>query len=299
LAIAGRDVEAPRPLGDDDRASLRRIWLCADDYGISPGVNQPIRDLVLRGRLNAVSVMVVAPTFSRADAASLSILNAGVRRAALGLHLVLTAPFRPLSKDFAPVRDAAFLPLEQMMRTAFLRRLAPNLLAAEVRAQLAAFVAAFGHPPEFIDGHRHVHLLPRVRDAVLAAAAELAPGAWVRQCGGTAPFRQRLSDPKGLLVEVLSYGLRRRARKLGIATNPAFAGTYTYTADADFAALFPRFLAATPAGGLIMCHPGVVDAELERLDPLTTLREREYAYLQSEDFARALTEHGVKLVPPI
>ena len=37
----------------------RRIWLCADDYGLSPGVNRGIRELIERGRLNATSVMVV------------------------------------------------------------------------------------------------------------------------------------------------------------------------------------------------------------------------------------------------
>ena len=295
MAIAWDNRDAPQTGAQADTSPLRRIWLCADDYGISSGVNAAIRDLVLRGRLNAASVIVVAPTFSRSEAVSLSILNAGIRRVAIGLHVTLTAPLRPLTKDFAPLRDGAFLALEDMMREAFLRRLNSNLLAAEVRAQLAAFITAFGRPPDFIDGHRHVHLLPRVRDAVLAAAAELAPGAWVRQCGSRAPVVQRLSDPKGLLVDVLSRGLRRRAHKLGIATNPAFAGTYTYTADADFAALFPRFLDAIPEAGLIMCHPGVVDAELERLDPLTTLREREYAYFLGEDFPRVLAEHGVAL----
>ena len=50
----------------------RRIWLCADDYGIAPGVNAAIRDLVARGRLNATSVMVVAPSFSRAEADALA-----------------------------------------------------------------------------------------------------------------------------------------------------------------------------------------------------------------------------------
>jgi predicted glycoside hydrolase/deacetylase ChbG (UPF0249 family) len=33
-----------------------------------------------------------------------------------------------------------------------------------------------------------------------------------------------------------------------------------------------------------MCHPGFVDDTLRRLDPLTTLREREYAYLAGEKF---------------
>ncbi len=31
-------------------APPRRIWLCADDYGLSPGVNRAIRDLIGRGR---------------------------------------------------------------------------------------------------------------------------------------------------------------------------------------------------------------------------------------------------------
>ena len=81
---------------------MRRIWLCADDYGISPGVNTAIRDLVMRGRLNATSVMVVAPSFSRAEADSLATLNADTQRVAIGLHLTLTAPFKPLSAGYAP-----------------------------------------------------------------------------------------------------------------------------------------------------------------------------------------------------
>ena len=47
---------------------MRRLWLCADDYGIAPGVNAAIRDLIERGRLNATSVMVVAPSFARQSA---------------------------------------------------------------------------------------------------------------------------------------------------------------------------------------------------------------------------------------
>ena len=48
-------------------ATPRRIWLCADDYGISPGVNRAIRDLIERGRLNATSVMMVGPAIERGE----------------------------------------------------------------------------------------------------------------------------------------------------------------------------------------------------------------------------------------
>ncbi len=165
----------------------------------------------------------------------------------------------------------------------------------EVDAQIAAFTAAFGRPPDFIDGHQHVHLFPQVRDAVLDGARRLAPDAWVRQCASVLPLSRRLNDPKGLLIDWLSRAFRARAAKLGVRTNPAFAGTYTYRADADFPALFPGFLDGLPEGGLVMCHPGHVDAELERLDPLTTIREREYAYLSADAFPAALKTHDLTL----
>jgi predicted glycoside hydrolase/deacetylase ChbG (UPF0249 family) len=272
----------------------RRIWLCADDYGLAPGVNAAIRDLVARGRLNATSVMVVTPTFSRAEADALAALDAAGSRVAIGLHVTLTGPLRPLTA-FRPAADGAFLPLAAMLRLAARRGLEAGALAREVEAQFAAFVEAFGRAPDFVDGHQHVHLFPQVRDAVLDAAHRLAPQAWMRQCGARGPLRRRLADPKGLLIDYLSRGFRIRAAQLRIRTNPAFAGTYTYQPNADFARIFPAFLPGMPAGGLIMCHPGVVDPELERLDPLTTLREREYAYFRSDDFAEALKSQDLTL----
>jgi predicted glycoside hydrolase/deacetylase ChbG (UPF0249 family) len=273
----------------------RRIRLCADDYGISNGVSTAIRDLIVRGRLNATSVMVVAPSFTRAEARSLAILNSGAPRAAIGLHVTLTAPFRPLSKNFRPRPGSTFSTLAALMRSAFLRRLDRALIAAEIEAQLAAFATAFGRTPDFIDGHQHVQLLPQVREEVLAAAKRDAPAAWVRQCGNAQPAVSRLGDPKGLLLDVLSRGLRARAEALGVPTNPAFAGTYGFRPNADFARKFERFLDRLPDGGVIMCHPGHVDPELIRLDPLTDLREREYAYFCSDAFPAALAAHGVAL----
>jgi predicted glycoside hydrolase/deacetylase ChbG (UPF0249 family) len=280
------------------RNAPRHIWLCADDYGISHSVNAAIRELIARGRINATSVMMAAPHLDGEEAQSLEMLNAGENRAALGLHVTLTAPFKPMSADYAPVRGGGFLPHTEMLRLAMTLRLRPEMLAIEIATQVRAFLEAFGHLPDFIDGHQHVHLLPQVRDAFLKVVAETAPNAWVRQCGRANSFR-RLHDRKGLALDVLSLGFRGRAERLGIATNPAFAGAYNFNAKANFAKMFPRFLAGLPDGGLIMCHPGLVDAELERLDPLTYLREREFAYFSSDDFPRLLADHGVELAHPI
>jgi hypothetical protein len=238
---------------------------------------------------------VVAPSFQRTEASTLDALNAAAPRVAIGLHLTLTAPFRPLSKSFKPLREGAFPPLAAMAGRALTHQLEPGVLAAEITRQLESFIDSFGRAPDFVDGHHHIHLFPQISDALLTVVARTAPNAWLRQCGRVGPFAQRLADRKGLVLDILSYRFRSRAAALGLRTNPAFAGTYEFDDAADFPALFPRFLDRLPDGSVVMCHPGFVDAELQRLDPLTTLREREYAFFAGDEFPAVLARHGVAL----
>jgi predicted glycoside hydrolase/deacetylase ChbG (UPF0249 family) len=274
--------------------AVRRLWLCADDYGMAPGVSRAIRELVTRERLNATSVMVVSPNFSTAEADTLA-SACGELPLAIGLHFTLTAPFRPLTAGYRPTDDGTFLDLRRSFATGLLRRLDTAALRAEAEAQLAAFQKAFGRPPDFVDGHQHVHLLPQVADALIAAIKVAAPRAMVRQCGRAMPLLRRLRDPKGQFLDGLSRRLRAVCAAAGLATNPVFAGTYAFRPDADYAALFPSFLENMPDGGLVMCHPGFVDAELRDLDVLTELREREFRFFVGEEFPRSLAGAGFAL----
>jgi predicted glycoside hydrolase/deacetylase ChbG (UPF0249 family) len=272
------------------KASPRHIIICADDYGISPAVSAAIRDLIARRRINATSVMVTAPTFSQAEAAALR--ETAGNRGAIGLHLTLTGPFRPHSPGFAPLRHGAFPPLASMARRALSRSLTPALLDTEIAGQFAAFSTAFGRAPDYIDGHQHIHVFPQISEALLRITKHAAPHAWLRQCSRA--MRKNL-EPKALVLDGLSRRFRRLAAEHGLRTNPAFAGTYAFRARADYAKLFPGFLDGLPDGSVVMCHPGKVDAELARLDPLTGLREREYAFFLGEDFPRLLAERGIAL----
>ena len=225
-------------------AKLRQIWLCADDYGISPAVNAAIRDLIARKRINATSVMVGAPSFSQAEANALR--DAAGSHAAIGLHVTLTGPFQPLSDGFRPLRGGAFPPLAAMAGRALARMLTPALLEAEIASQFDAFRDSFGGPPHYVDGHQHIHIFPQIGEALLRIVGKAAPRAWVRQCGRSMQAPRPASDPKGLILDRLSSRFRRLAAAGGVRTNPAFAGTYSFGAGVDFTKLFPDFLDGLP-----------------------------------------------------
>lgn len=274
---------------------LRKITLCADDYGMSPGVNRGIRELIARKRLNATSVMVVGPAITRDDVSALQGAVAMNRDCAIGLHVTLTAPFHPLTMHYRPLLDGLFLPLGKMLRAGALRRLDPEMIQGEVTAQIAKFTTLFGTPPAYVDGHQHVQTFPQVRESFLRAVKAGAPDAWVRQSGRIHPLSKRLDAPKALLLDSLSATFRKRAAKLGVAFNPGFAGAYDFAKAPDFGRLMARFLDGLPDGGLVMCHPGYVDDVLVDLDPFTDQRERELAYLASDDFVRLLEDSKVSL----
>lgn len=278
-----------------DAAPVRHIWLCADDYGISPGVNRAICELIKLRRLNATSVMVTGPAVGHDEIAALKAAAADNPHCAIGLHAVLTAPFHPLTMPFKPLDGGLFLPLTKMLRVSLLRRLDKEIIRAEFAAQIAAFAAALGRLPDYVDGHQHVQVFPQVRDAFLDAVKSHAPQAWVRQCGRSQSSRPRGGPPKALLLDTLSRQFRRKAARVGVAFNPGFAGAYDFTRQPDFGALMRSFLDGLPDGGLVMCHPGFVDDILVQLDPLTDQREREYAYLAGGAFPALLAEHRVAL----
>jgi chitin disaccharide deacetylase len=239
-------------------------------------------------------VMVVGPVIGRDEIAMLKTAAAARPRCAIGLHVTLTAPFRPLTMHFRPDNGGLFLSFPRLMLAGLARRLDPVIIQSEVAVQLAAFVDLFGRAPDFVDGHQHVQVYPQVRDAFLAAVKDAAPQAWVRQSGRVAPARP-LRGPKAFILDLLSAEFRRRAAAVELAFNPGFAGAYDFSREPDFGALMGGFLKSLPEHGVVMCHPGFVDDVLIELDPFTVQREREHAYLAGDQFPELLRMNDVTL----
>ena len=85
------------------------------------------------------------------------------------------------------------------------------------------------------------------------------------------------------------------ARARGFAVNEGFAGFSDFAGDGDYAGQFATYLRAPGSRHLAMCHPGRVDDDLLRLDPATTSRENELAFLLSPRFAAICTAASARL----
>ena len=268
--------------------------LCADDFGIAPGVSHAICELIAAGRLSATSCMTSMP-FWPEHARWLAPLQ---DKADIGLHLTLTdqRPLGPMPK-LAP--EGRLPSLGALLSRAFTGRLERAEIAAELARQYEAFVAAFGRDPDFIDGHQHVHVLPVVRSTVLDLLRRHAGPRrpWLRSCHEPLQSILRLgvSPLRAGVISVLARRLDRTARRLGIATNNGFRGVYDFSGDEPYGRLFERFVDGAAANLLVMCHPGQVDHHLRAVDTLTDQREVEFAYFMSESFAETLHARKLRL----
>jgi chitin disaccharide deacetylase len=290
------------------------IIVIADDYALSPGVSAAIRGLLAQGRLSGTGAMTCAPEWPDA-ARDLLALEAdggpaiGGRRFATGVHLVMTGGLPPLADWRMATTDGDWPRLAQWLGWAAVAGRRPtaltNLVAEEIERQLDAFESAMGRPPDFIDGHQHIHLLEPVRGLLLAAMqrryARLRPKPWLRHCGDALHriIGRGVSPGKALFIAFLARGLPAQAAARGIACNPSFAGIHDF--KGGFAAKMQGFLQACTPYQTIMTHPGLPDDPLlAARDPLIESRVEEWTFLSSQAWPTMLTERSFALAvhPP-
>ncbi|MCK0207178.1 ChbG/HpnK family deacetylase [Starkeya koreensis] len=272
--------------------NLKPIVVCADDYGLSAGVSEAIEALIEQRRLSATGAMTGLPGWKRRAGD----LKALVRQhpADIGLHFTLTGQ-RPLSPARGLARDGRLPEIGPLILRALAGALPRAAIRDELRAQLDAFEDMWDAPPDFLDGHQHAHALPGIRAIVVEELSARYSGRlpWLRNCTEPAAgMRQRrIGRRKAMVIGALAAGAAGAAARAGFPVNDSFRGLYNFTPDPPYREVFRAALAGPGARALVHCHPGTVDEELRRLDPLLEPREREFAYLASgacgEDLAAA------------
>lgn len=268
---------------------IATVVVCADDYGLAPGVNEAIASLITAGRLSATSCMSGLPDWP----SGAPLLRSTVARqpADVGLHLTLTDQ-RPLTRATRLAPGERFPGLGQLLPRALARQLPADEVRDEIRAQLDAFEDAWGAPPDYVDGHQHMHLLPTVREALVEELLCRYPvgSVYARDCR-EAPMTilgRGVAVPKAVFLTWLGGGFARLARQAGIPLNQGFSGLHDFSGRIPFRQLMQAFLRLPGPRPLVHVHPGRVDATLRERDGLTTPREVELAYLASAAFAEDL-----------
>lgn len=263
---------------------MRILAVCADDFGMSPGVSQVIARLAHAGRVNAISCLTNADHW-RTSAPLLKDLPDAVD---VGLHFNLSEG-EPLSVELRRVWPQ--LPaLPGLIANAHLRRLPLTAIAAEFATQHAAFVEAVGRVPAFVDGHQHVHHLPGVRELVLDALGPASSAPAIRNTG-------RVRGPgfgikRALISGTGGKALQRELAKRGIAHNATLVGVYDFVPK-DYKTLMKGWLASVPSeGALLFCHPGAADGAR---DAITSARGMEAEYFASKAFTDDLLEAKVNI----
>jgi len=257
------------------------IILCADDYALTQGISRAVGELAAARRLSATSVMVT----TRHWPAAAPRLRAHRGHLAVGLHLNLTlgSPLGPMPR-LAP--GNTFPKRNALAVRALLGMVSPAEITGEIERQLDAFEKGLGFPPDHIDGHEHMHVLPGIRGPLLTAVARRYsdPRPLIRNPADSwqAISARTTARAKAAVVAALAFRLDVSAHRLGLPTNAGFAGFSEFDESKPYAQELQRAFIEPGPRHLIMCHPGHPDPELATLDPVVERRRMEYDALMGD-----------------
>jgi chitin disaccharide deacetylase len=247
---------------------MRALIVTADDVGLHPGMTAGAIRAHREGIVTACSIVANGAAFEDA----VERLHE-VPALEVGVHLALVEE-RPLTAMRFPKKYTSFVPLY------LARVISIAAIERELRAQLER-VLATGLRVTHLNGHQHLHLLPRVFDVVVRLAREYRVP-YVRivdDHGGTA---------RALPMRALS-ALGRRARTRG-GSNDRTVGVAIAGHLQDVTPLLDHVEGVTE----LVTHPGVGVTGYDwgyRWD-------RETAALCNPGLKEALQARGIRLIGP-
>jgi len=279
----------------------RAAIINADDFGLSPGVNRGIVSCFRDGVLSSTTMLVNLGAFD--DAVRLARENPDLP---VGIHLSLL--WGPPVSD--PARVPSLLDGEGMFPSALstlalryaLGRLAAEQVRLEFRNQIRVFLDA-GLRPTHVDTHKHVHCLPGVLDALIAAVGDCGiervrlpverplelpthPGL---------PARSRKSAAKRRLIGFLCRGARARLDSARIRTTDHFVGIEQMAGlNSDVLKLILSHLRSGVTE--IMCHPGFVDDQARQYSSTPPHREVELEALKDPRVKDCIAAGAIRLI---
>jgi predicted glycoside hydrolase/deacetylase ChbG (UPF0249 family) len=255
---------------------MKSLIIAADDYAQSEEVDAGILSLIQMQRVTATSCLTLSPRWTAAS----KNLTADIRvKADIGLHL-----------DFTNYDQAAKYRLSTLMLKSLGRLLPINLVRDSIKKQLDLFEDALNFPPDYIDGHQHVHQLPQIREVLIAELSrrysQKMP--WVRIA------KPPVSDGlKAVVIGLLgAQKMKELLQAADIRHTDQLLGVYDFDLSfAHYAQKFKSWLALAETfekTAVLMVHPAIKLTGKEGHDPHFPSRLLEYQLLSSAEFSQLL-----------
>lgn len=286
----------------DTLTAVRRLIVNADDFGLTPGVNQAVEELHRADALTSATLMATAASFDQAVSGAGAQPSLGV-----GCHVVLVdgTPALPASQIPSLVSAASSGPLQGMAQfrpslSGFVADLlCGHISEAEIEAEASAQIQklqAAGIHPTHVDTHKHTHIFPGVLRPLLRAALACGVKAvrnpfepdWSLNATANAG-RVRKMQVRLLRSQCSTFA--EEVTKAGLATTDGAIGVLaTGTLDAQ---TIRNLLAAMPDGSWeLVCHPGYNDAALQQ-ERTRLLESRE---VERSALLETIPQSGVQLI---
>lgn len=256
---------------------IKKIILCADDFGVHNAVNEGICQLLAKDRISATSCMT-----NMADIA-LEKIKPYYKKKDIGFHFNLTEG-SPLSECNSLKKNNLFPTLSRLLIQAQLRSLDYDDIYRELSLQFELFISVLGGLPSHIDGHQHIHHFPVIRDVILdfIKAKELTNKVYLRNTVTNTSFFPMRDWMKQQIIKMTgARTFKKRVLREKFRFNETFAGIYTFNTGVPYRTLFLKFVQHVGDQGLIMCHPSQA---IFPQDPISIYRKAEFDYFNSDLF---------------
>lgn len=232
----------------------------ADDFGLSPSVNEGVAKLHQMGCISSTTLMVNLPGFEDA----IRVINQNPQLG-VGLHFNLSYG--------SPISDPENVPSLVNFSGAFsneIERWKKDDIVTELSAQWSRFTKT-GVQPTHIDSHQHIQKYPCVYEPMVRLAQK--HNLSMRRMGEE-PAIEGSQHPNSADRFILDF---------------YFKGDGTSRLEKHLKELQPGITE-------LMCHPGHVDDDVRAISTWTDVREKEFEVFFNFEFVSILKKQDITLI---
>ncbi len=247
---------------------LKKLIINADDFGLSPGVNQGIIKAMTEGIVTSTTIMM-----NREYAQDAIRLSKEYDVKGIGIHLTISSgrPLLELDEVSSLVNEDGNFDKRMYFSKEKIGKQELKEIELEYRAQIEEFLKS-GLEITHLDSHHHAHSFPKIRDLAVKLAKEYQ-----------LPLRFVNKELKQLITE-----------------NQLLSSDYFSTefyAEGVSIDNLKELITQMPEGLIeFMVHPAEVDQELIEASSYNQIRAKELEILTSDKMKKWINEQNIELV---